>query len=59
MDYEKLRRGELSETSETILKRVQAARDIQIKRFVNGVLKDVVCNADMRIGEVRRLLVAG
>ena len=34
--------------------RVQAARDIQNKRFANGVSKDIVCNADMRIGELRQ-----
>ena len=33
--------------------RVQAARDIQNKRFSsNG--SDIVCNADMRVGEIRQ-----
>lgn len=51
VDYEKLSGDRLGETSETIRKRVQAARDIQNQRFSASV--DVVCNADMRIGEVR------
>jgi magnesium chelatase family protein len=44
----------LGETSETIRARVQAARDIQNKRFANAESKDEVCNADMRVGEVRQ-----
>ena len=32
---------------------MQAARDIQNKRFTNGKATDIVCNADMRIGEIR------
>jgi magnesium chelatase family protein len=54
VDYEKLSGDSLGETSETIRKRVQAARDIQNKRFANGESKPVVCNADMRIGEIRQ-----
>ncbi|MCL4272860.1 MAG: YifB family Mg chelatase-like AAA ATPase [Anaerolineales bacterium] len=54
VDYEKLSGDRLGETSESIRKRVQAARDIQNKRFANGEAKDIVCNADMRIGEVRQ-----
>jgi magnesium chelatase family protein len=33
---------------------VQAARDIQNKRFSNNGASDIVCNADMRVGEVRQ-----
>ena len=33
---------------------MQAAHDIQNKRFTNGKATDVVCNADMRIGEIRQ-----
>jgi len=40
------------ETSESIRKRVQVARDIQNKRFSD--VPDIICNADMRIGEVRK-----
>lgn len=47
VDYKKL-----GETSETIRKRVQTARGIQNQRFANSI--DVICNADMRIGEVRQ-----
>lgn len=54
VDYEKLSSERLGETSEIIRKRVQAARDIQNKRFANEESKDIVCNADMRVGEVRQ-----
>jgi magnesium chelatase family protein len=54
VDYEKLSGNRLGETSESIRKRVQAARDIQNNRFANGESKDIVCNADMRVGEVRQ-----
>ncbi len=54
VDYEKLSGNKISETSESIRNRVQAARDIQYKRFANGKATDIVCNADMRIGEVRQ-----
>jgi magnesium chelatase family protein len=54
VDYEKLSGNKLSESSETIRARVQAARDIQNKRFKSGGSTDIVCNADMRIGEIRK-----
>ena len=54
VDYEKLSGNKLGESSEAIRKRVQTARDIQNNRFSNGEARDVVCNADMRIGEVRQ-----
>jgi len=54
VDYEKLSGDRLGETSESIRVRVQSARDIQNKRFSNGGSKDIICNADMRIGEVRQ-----
>ena len=53
VDYEKLSGDRLGETSETIRKRVQAARDLQNQRFTVGEAKDLVCNADMRLREVR------
>ena len=53
-DYEKLSGNKISESSESIRGRVQATRDIQNKRFANGKVKDVVSNADMRIGEIRK-----
>ena len=54
VDYEKLSSNRVSETSESIRQRVQAARNIQNKRFANREAKDIVCNADMRVGEVRQ-----
>jgi len=54
VDYEKLSGNKMSESSESIRKRVQVARDIQNERFGNGKANDIVCNADMRIGEVRQ-----
>ena len=52
VDYEKLSGTKLGESSETIRKRVQIARNIQNQRFANST--EIVCNADMRIGEVRQ-----
>jgi len=34
--------------------RVQAARDIQNKRFAESESSDIVCNADMLVGEIRK-----
>ena len=54
VDYEKLSGNKVSETSESIRKRVQVARDIQNKHFTSGKTTDIVSNADMRIGEIRQ-----
>ena len=54
VDYEKLSGNRVSESSESIRARVKTARDIQNKRFTNGKTTDIVCNADMRIGEIRQ-----
>jgi magnesium chelatase family protein len=66
IDYEKLSGDRVGESSETIRARVQAARDIQSKRFgvrtlrvptsaqSQETLQSVICNADMRVGEIRR-----
>ncbi len=65
VDYEKLSGDRLGESSESIRKRVQAARDIQNQRYSlaetlsstrnsNNESSAIVCNADMRIGEVRQ-----
>ena len=51
VDYEKLSEDRLGETSASIRARVQAARNIQTKRFQNNS-SDIVCNADMRVGEI-------
>jgi len=53
VDYEKLSRDRLGESSESIRARVQMARGLQTKRFSNNA-SDIVCNADMRVGEIRQ-----
>jgi magnesium chelatase family protein len=64
VDYEKLSGDRVGESSDAIRACVQAARDIQSKRF--GVrslptsaqnqetLQSVICNAEMRVGEIRQ-----
>jgi magnesium chelatase family protein len=52
VDYEKLSSNRTSETSDSIRARVQAARVIQTQRF--NETSNIVCNADMRIAEVRK-----
>jgi predicted ATPase with chaperone activity len=49
VDYEKLSGNKISETSETIRTRVQAARNIQQTRFTkpNTKTSDIISNADM------------
>ena len=56
VDYEKLSGNKVSESSESIRQRVQAARNIQQIRFTNPTAKtsDIICNADMRVGEIRQ-----
>jgi magnesium chelatase family protein len=54
VDYEKLSGDRVGETSTSIRARVQAARDIQNKRFSKNGSSDIVCNADMRVGEIRQ-----
>jgi len=54
VDYEKLSGDRVGESSESIRARVQAARDIQNKRFDQNHSSDVICNADMRVGEIRQ-----
>ncbi len=53
VDYEKLSGDRLGESSASIRRRVQAARDIQTRRFA-ALSTEIVANADMRIGEVRQ-----
>ena len=45
----------MGESSESIRQRAQAAGDIQNHRFTNGESKDIVCNVDMRVEDVRQL----
>jgi magnesium chelatase family protein len=59
VNYEKLSGDRMGESSESIRKRVQAARNIQLSRFTNSQSThshstDIVCNADMRVGEIRQ-----
>jgi magnesium chelatase family protein len=54
VDYEKLSGDRIGESSDCIRGRVQAARDIQSKRFSDNGSCDIICNADMRIGEIRK-----
>jgi magnesium chelatase family protein len=54
VDYEKLSADRVGEPSECIRARVQTARNIQLKRFSNNGSSDIVCNANMRIGEIRK-----
>ena len=54
VDYEKLSGDRVGESSAAIHARVQAARDMQTKRFSNNGSSDIVCNADMRVGELRQ-----
>jgi len=54
VDYEKLSSDRLGETSASIRARVQAARDIQRNRFSNIESMDIICNTDMRVGEIRQ-----
>jgi len=54
VDYEKLSGDRTGETSDTIRARVQAARDIQNKRFSSNGVSNIICNADMRVGEIRQ-----
>ncbi len=63
VDYQKLSDDRLGEASEVIRQRVEAARMIQRHRFTDdqpggrktrtGAL-DIVCNADMRVAEIRQ-----
>ena len=54
VDYEKLSGDRIGESSESIRSRVQAARNIQLKRFSRIESSNIVCNADMHIGEIRK-----
>ena len=54
MDYEKLSGDRVGEPSECIRARLQAARNIQLKRFSKNGSSDIICNADMRIGAIRQ-----
>ena len=54
VDYQKLSGDRLGESSETIRCRVENARQRQRERFSNIKSSNIVCNADMRVGEIRQ-----
>ncbi len=54
VDYEKLSSSRLGEPSSAIRERVQAARLRQQERFKPLNNPNIVCNADMRVAEVRQ-----
>jgi magnesium chelatase family protein len=54
VNYDKLSGDRVGESSETIRARVQAARDIQNTRFSKHSSSEIICNADMRVGEIRQ-----
>ena len=51
VDYDKLSSDRLGEPSATIRQRAQSARKLQLERF-SGL--GIICNADMRVTEVRK-----
>ena len=53
VDFEKLSEDRVGESSTSIRQRVQAARERQRQRFSKNGSLDIVCNADMRVGEIR------
>ncbi len=59
VDYEKLSSDRVGETPASIQASVQAARDLQTRRFSNIESSDIVCNADMRVGEIRQFCKVG
>ncbi len=54
VDYDKLSSDRLGEPSAAIRERVQAARQRQLERFKHVAQAGIVCNADMRVAEVRQ-----
>ncbi|MCL4528744.1 MAG: YifB family Mg chelatase-like AAA ATPase [Chloroflexi bacterium] len=54
VDYQKLSGDRLGESSEAIRCRVESARQRQRERFSNIKSSNIVCNADMRVAEVRQ-----
>ena len=53
VDYEKLSKDRLGESSAEIRQRVETARQVQRERFAESA-PAVACNADMRLAEVRK-----
>jgi magnesium chelatase family protein len=53
VDYEKLSKDRLGESSASIRQRVESARQVQRERFAESS-SSVACNSDMRLAEVRK-----
>ena len=53
IEYNKMSSGQLAETSASIQKRVEAAREIQRQRFADNHA-EVSCNSEMRPAEIRQ-----
>ncbi len=54
VDYQKLSDDRLGEPSSAIRARVEAARERQRQRFSMADISTIVCNADMRVTEIRQ-----
>jgi magnesium chelatase family protein len=54
VDYEKLSGDRVGEAREAIHTRAQAARNIQLERFSKNGSSDIICKADIRVGEIRQ-----
>jgi magnesium chelatase family protein len=52
VNYEKLSGDRVGESSESIRGRVQAARHIRLRRFLKIESANIVCNADMQVGQI-------
>jgi magnesium chelatase family protein len=57
VEFEKLSENRLGESSSSVRKRVEAARDMQRLRFGNGKDSNVTCNSSMRPAEVRNYCI--
>ena len=54
VDYQKPSGDRMEESSEAIRACLQAVRDIQQKRFSINGSPGIICNADLRVGEIRQ-----
>jgi magnesium chelatase family protein len=59
VDYEKLSEDRVGETSASIRARVQRASDSKRDDSLIIEASDIVCNADMRVGEIRQFCQVG
>jgi len=54
VDYDELSGDGMDESSDVIQERFQAPCDIQQKRFSTNESSDIICNTDMRVGDIRQ-----